>query len=225
MVAPALLDRHLNVDALAFVGAEGEPVEAALVANLGLGRLDGGGGIALVFVSLAHALGVFFELGGVVGLREEILKDDGVGYADRFEVLHGAAQIEAVDVPVPYEGNLSYLDHRSFLDVEGDLHRGRRNSLDISFDGGELVAVLGEKLLDDGFSVRDPGRVVLALDRQADLFFLKAVKDVGVGNRIVSLVDDVADGGLLADKYVEDDALLRVLALDAKVFKVAGIPK
>ena len=88
-VAAAFFDGHLDVDALALARPEGEPVQSALVANLGLRLLDGGVGVALVAVGLAHALGVFFELGGVVGLGEEVLEDDGVGNADGLQVLHG----------------------------------------------------------------------------------------------------------------------------------------
>ena len=58
------------------VGPEGEPVESAFVADLCRRRLDGGVGIALVAIGLAHALGVFVELGGVEGAGKEVLKDD-----------------------------------------------------------------------------------------------------------------------------------------------------
>ena len=40
----------------------------------GLRLSDGGVGVALVAVGLAHALGIFFELGGVVGLGEQVLE-------------------------------------------------------------------------------------------------------------------------------------------------------
>ena len=125
-------------------GTEGEPVQSALVADLRLRLLDGGVGIALVAVGLAHALGVFFELGGVVGLSEKVLKDDGVGNADGLQILHGPAQVKRADVPVAHELDLAHLHYRAFLDVEVHLHRGRRNGLDVGLDGGELMAVLGE---------------------------------------------------------------------------------
>ena len=57
-----------------------------------------------------------------------------------------AAQVERADVPVAHELDLAHLHHRAFLDIEVDLHRGRRNGLDVGLDGGELVAVLGEQL-------------------------------------------------------------------------------
>jgi hypothetical protein len=158
---------------------EGEPVQSALVANLRLRLLDGGVGVALVAVGLAHALGVFFELGGVVGLGEEILKDDGVGNADGLQVLHGPAQVEPADVPVAHELDFAHLHHRAFLDVEVDLHRGRRDGLDVGLDGGELVAVLGQQLLDDGLGLRDLGGIVLAFHRKRNLLLLEAVEHVG----------------------------------------------
>ena len=61
-VAAALFNRHLDVDALALVRAEGEPVQPALVADLRLGLFDGGVRVALVAVGLAHPLRILFEL-------------------------------------------------------------------------------------------------------------------------------------------------------------------
>src|SRR5581483_2325585 len=71
----------------------------------------------------------------------------------------------------------------------------------------------------------DLGRIVLAIDRQSDLFLLEAVENVGVRDRVIALVVDLANAGLFTDKNVEDDALFRVLALDAQVFEVARIPE
>ena len=39
------------------------------------------------------------------------------------------------------------------------------------------------------------------------------------------LVVDLADGGLFADKNIQDDALFGVFALDAEIVEVAGIPE
>ena len=69
------------------------------------------------------------------------------------------------------------------------------------------------------------GGVVLALNGEADLLLLEAIEDVGVGDGAIALVIDLADGGLFADENIEDDALLRVFALNAQVFKVAGVPE
>ena len=224
-VAAALFNGHLNVDALALVGPEGEPVQSALVADLGLGLFDGGVRVALVAVGLAHALRILFELRGVVGLREEVLEDDGIGNADGLEVLHRAAQVERADVPVALELDVAHLHHWAFLDVEVHLDRGRRNGLDLGFDGGELVPMLGQKLLDHGFGVLDLGGIVLAVDGKADFLLLEAVEHVGHRHAVQALVVDVANGGFFADKHVQNDALLGVLALDAQIVEVAGVPE
>ena len=71
----------------------------------------------------------------------------------------------------------------------------------------------------------DLGGVVLALHRQADLFLLEAVEHVGVGDGVEALVIDLADGGPFPDEDVQDDALLRVFALDAQILEVAGVPQ
>jgi len=42
-------------------------------------------------------------------------------------------------------------DGRTFLDIEVDLHRGRRNVLDVRLDGGELVAMLSQQFLQPRF--------------------------------------------------------------------------
>ena len=90
---------------------------------------------------------------------------------------------------------------------------------------GELVAVLCEEFREYGFSAHHLGRVVLAFDGETDLLLLEAVEDVGGRDGIVALVVDFADGGPFLDEDVEDDALLRVFALDAQVLEVAGVPE
>jgi hypothetical protein len=87
----------------------------------------------------------------------KIFEDDGVGNADGLQVLHRAAQNEAAEVLVANELDLAHLHGGAFLDIEVDLHRGRRNVLDIELDGGELVAVLGENLLENGGGAQDLG--------------------------------------------------------------------
>ena len=44
--------------------------------------------VAAVAIRLAHALGVFVELGGVEGASKEVLEDDRVRNADRLQVPH-----------------------------------------------------------------------------------------------------------------------------------------
>ena len=59
--------------------------------------------ISAILILGANPLGVFFELGGVVGLGENVLQEDGVRDSDRLQVLHGGAQNAAVDVLVALE--------------------------------------------------------------------------------------------------------------------------
>ena len=44
-------------------------------------------------------------------------------------------------------------------------------------------------------------------------------------NGVQALVIDLADGGFLTDKDVKDDALLGVLALNAQILEIAGVPE
>ncbi len=179
LVAGALFNRHQNIDALAAIGPEGEPVKAAFVANLGTGRFDGRVGVALVAVGQADALGVFVELGSVEGAGEQILENDGIRDADGLQVLHRAAQVKAAQVLIAGELDLADFDRRAFLDIEVDLHRGGRNGFDVSLDDGELVAVLGEQLCQYRLGTHHLGGVVLALNGEADLFLFEAVENVG----------------------------------------------
>ena len=77
----------------------------------------------------------------------------------------------------------------------------------------------------DGFGALDLGRVVLALDREADLLLFEAVQNVGYRDRAQTLVVDLADIRFLADENVEDDALFGVFTLDAQIVEVAGVPE
>src|SRR5207253_3750792 len=124
--------------------------EAAGVANVGL-RLAGlSREVAALVIRLADALGVFVELGGVEGAVEEALQDDGARNADGFGVDHRLAQRAAGQVVVAVELDLADLDRRAFLNIEGDADRRGWDRLDLGADGRELVAVLGEQVLEDG---------------------------------------------------------------------------
>ncbi len=48
------------------------------------------GEIAVVLVELLNALLVFFQLGGIVGLREQVLEEDRVRNPVRVQILHRA---------------------------------------------------------------------------------------------------------------------------------------
>ena len=187
--------------------------------------LDGGVVVALVAVGLTHALGVFLELGGVKGLRKEILEDDRMRKADGLEILHRAAQRQGTDVLVAGEFDHAHLHGGAFLDVEIHLHRGGRNGLDLGLDGGKLVAVLGENVLEDSLSPLDLGGIVLALDCEADLFLFEAVEHIRLRDGVEAFVVDLADGGPFPNENIQDDAFLRVLALDAHIVEVARVPE
>ena len=123
------------------------------------------------------------------------------------------------------EFNLAHLHSGAFLDVEVHLHRGRGNRLHLFLDGGELVPVLGEQILEHLLYPLDLGWIVLALNRKPNLFLLQAVQDIRLGDRVKAFIVDLADRGLLPDKDVQDNALLRVLALDAQIVEVRRVPQ
>ncbi len=224
-VALALLDVHVDIDALAFAGTEREQREPALIANMGLRFAHRRPQVAAVLIGQANALGILLEFAGVVGPRKQILENDGMRNPNWPQIPHRLAQRAGTDVVISAEGDLAHLHGRPFLHVEDQLDRGRRNVLDLGAYGRKLVAVLGQHFPDHGDGVRDPCRVVLALDREPDLLLLEAVEHVGLGDGIQTLISDVANGGLLADVDVEDNALRRVLLLDADVLEIAGIPE
>ena len=225
LVASTLFNGNFNVDALAGGRVHREDVDAAGVAHLGDGiaRLDLE--VALLAVRGAHALHVFIQLGRVKCAREQVLKNDGVRNADGLGVLHGRAQRAAVDALVALKADLADLNRRTFLDDERDRNARRWNRLDFGADGSELVAVLGQQLLQHDFLALDAGRVVLALHRDADLGLLVALQHVRLRDRVQALVVDLADGRLLA--HIDDElrATRAFRPLDPHVLKVAGIPQ
>ena len=87
-IALALFDRDEDVDALAGRGPKREWIDAAGVADLGGGLAGEGLEEAAILVGELHAADVLIELARVVGLGEEVLKNDGVRDADGLEVLH-----------------------------------------------------------------------------------------------------------------------------------------
>jgi len=87
------------------------------------------------------------------------------------------------------------------------------------------VTVLGQHLADDRFGVLHLGGIVLPFLREADLFFLEAVEQVGLRDCAQPGVINFADGGLFRHEDVEDDTLLGVFALQAEIFEIAGVPQ
>ncbi len=123
------------------------------------------------------------------------------------------------------EANVAHLHRRAFLDVEDDLHRRGGNCLHFGLDRRKLVAVLGLNRAQHCLGPLDLRRVELALHRKRDLFLFEAVQHIRLRNRVQTLVGNVADRRLFLNIDVQDHALLRVLALDAQVLEVAGVPE
>src|SRR6185437_8267306 len=195
------------------------------IAQLGLGILDDRLEIALLLVSHAHALGVFIELAGVVGLGKYVFQENGMGYADGPQVLHGIAQFAALELAVALKTDAAHLNFGSFFDHEGNGNGGGRDGPHLGAHGSELPTMLGQQLLYDHGSLGHPGGIELALDGKPHLPFLKAVEHVTLRYRTKPQVVQLADGGLFLDINVDDPAFLAGLALEAQIIEVTGIPQ
>ena len=224
LVAVALFNWHQDIDALACRGPQGEVVEATRVANVGL-RLAGlRHEVSAAEISLANAFGIFVELAGVEGAGKQVLKDHGVGYPDRLGVDHGVTQDAVVEVVVALEGDLAHLYGRSFLDLESDSYRRRRDGLIDGADGGELVSMLGEQVLQHSDGAHDASFIELALRDEANLGLLKALIHVGLGDRVEALVFHRGDVRLFSDINDKLNTGWGIDPLDLYLFEVAGVP-
>jgi hypothetical protein len=178
-IALAFFNRNDDIDALTVRGMQGEGVDAAGIADVGLGLTGESFGVALVAVGLAHPVRIFVQLAGVEGTREDVLEDDGVGNADGLQVLHRRHQFTVGERMVAGEGDLAYLDGRTFLDDKRQRDARRRNGLDLGPDHGKLMAVLTEHLLQYHFGALHARLVKLAFDVEGDLLLLEALHHVG----------------------------------------------
>ena len=68
------------------------------------------------------------------------------------------------------------------------------------------------------------GSYWLSTERR-NLLLFEAVEHVGHRHAVQALVVDVANGGFFADKHIQEDALFGILALDAQILEVAGVPE
>src|SRR5208283_2797043 len=227
VVTLALLDGHGDIDGFPQPRLEPPHVEARVssVVDLGFGVVDQHLEVATVLDLGADAFGIFFEFGGVVGLGEEVLKEDGVRDADGLEVLHGRTQRAVIDVFIAPEADAPNLSLRCLLNDESDADGGGRNRSDFRADGGELTPVLGEQLFQGNFGLLDLSGIVLVLNRESDFTLLEPVEHVAGGNGIQSDVVDLADGRPLFEINVKDPTLGVLFALKADVLKVAGVPE
>ena len=85
--------------------------------------------------------------------------------------------------------------------------------------------MFGQNLPQNRFGPRNLGRVELTLHRQAYLFLFKPVENIRGADRVVSLIDDLADGGPFANEDIQHYAFFRIFALNPQVFEIARIPE
>src|ERR1700734_1765234 len=150
---------------------QGEGIDAASVANVGLGLARKSLEVAFLAIGFTYAIRIFVQLAGVEGTWKDALQDDGVRDADGLQVLHRRHQFTVAEGMIASEGNLAYLDGRSFLDDKRQRNACRGNGLDLGADHGKLVAVLAEHLLQHDFGALHTRLVELAVSVEGDLTF------------------------------------------------------
>src|SRR6185437_16303055 len=219
-IPAALINGHGDVNALALLGAEGEKRQTRLIPQMRLRISHAGANIAAVAVGLADALGIFFQLAGVVDAGEKVLEENRVRNSDGPQVAHGFAQHARLHMLVAGEANLAHHDLGAFLHVKINFDGSRRNLLDIGLDGGKLVSVLAEHLLQHINGAGDAGGIVLALLGDADLFLFEAVQHVGNRDRVQTLIVNLANGRFFRHVHIQDDSLGGFLLVDADVFEI-----
>ena len=176
----ALFHRHGDVDGFASLFVEWPIPRRGRIANLGLRIGDQRFEIALCLVVVADALGVFVQLGGVVGLGEQAFQENRVRNADGLQVLHRGLQFARLDRLVALEGNLAHLDLRSFFHHERKSHGSWRNRPNFRGDSRKLPSMGRQQFLDHDLGSLNFGRIVLAFLRQPDLAFLELVENVAL---------------------------------------------
>src|ERR1700683_2215230 len=220
-------DGHRNINRLAGSRLQDRNVEAFMsgVVDLRLGIADPGFEVAAVLILGPHPLGVFFKLGGVVGLGEDILQEDGMRNANGLQVLHRRPQNSRLDGLIAFELNFADLDLGPFLDHKCDTDRSGRNLAHFGADRSEEASMLREQILDRDFRLLDARGIVLAFDHQADFILLEAVQHITVGNRVEANVVDFADGWLFLPLDDDSPSFGSLFAKELDVFEVARIPQ
>ncbi len=222
-----LLDGHRNVHRLAQALLEERNVETgvARVLDVGLRVVHQHLEVAAVLIFGAHALDVFVQFGGVVGLGKNVFQEDRVRDADRLQVLHRRSQGAGVHVLVSLKPDVPHLHLGSFADHEGHADRGGRNGTNFGADRRKLAPVLGQQLFQYNLGLLDLGRIVLAFYRKTDLAVFEAIQNVAGGNRTQAGVVDLADRGTFFDEDVNDPALGRLFPFKPDVLEITGVPK
>ena len=85
--------------------------------------------------------------------------------------------------------------------------------------------MFGQKLFNGDFGLLNLGGIILALDREPDFTFLESVEYVTGRDRVQAGVVDLPDGRALFQINVENPSLGRLLALNADVFEISGVPQ
>src|ERR1700685_1287391 len=85
--------------------------------------------------------------------------------------------------------------------------------------------MLGQQSLDGDLGLFYLRRIVLILNREANLRFLKTVEHIAGGNRTQADIVNLADGRLFLDLDDQSPSLRRLLAGEANVLEIAGIPQ
>src|SRR5437879_3260161 len=127
------------------------------------------------------------------------------------------------------EFDFADLDLGAFVDFEHqDDGVARSDALIFRGDLRELPAVFTEKLFQHHFSLLDFRGIELAFDGEADLALFEAVKNVRLGNRVVSVVFNTSDHRALL--HFEDDdlpvpTLRRIFHAQFYVLKELRVPQ
>ena len=86
--------------------------------------------------------------------------------------------------------------------------------------------MFGQQFADHIDRPRQPGGIIGAFHREAgDVLFLEAVQNIRGRDRVQALVVDLADGRLLFNDDVENDALGGILPRDLQILEVSGVPE
>src|SRR5215467_594866 len=148
-----------------------------------------------------------------------------MGNANRAQILHGGPQHARGNLLIPFETNPSDLNLRTLLDHKRNAYRRGRDLPHLATHNGKLPAMFGQELFNGDFGLLNLGGIILALDREPDFTFLESVEHVTGRDRVQARVVDLPDGRALFQINVENPSLGRLLALNADVFEISGVPQ
>src|SRR5262249_16760395 len=141
------------------------------------------------------------------------------------EVLHRPNNLPVAEDGISFDVDMADLHLGTFIDLESEFQRRRRNAANLGFDFGVLMAPLGEEFEQYVLRPLDLVRVVLGFDDEPDLALLVAIQNLGNGHRLVAFVLDGADHRPLDHDETDDPADFSGFALDADVVEAAGVPQ